>query len=122
MSDLNDVNFVKCDCCCLSEECTRCYITTIREMYGGKWICGLCAEAVKDEVLRCGNPDEAMARHLTFCTNFRASGPPQVRLIRAMTQLLRKSSKSMPSSPRDATVLTRSESCLPSLTLDDASP
>ncbi|KAL2234831.1 UNVERIFIED_CONTAM: hypothetical protein Sindi_1215300 [Sesamum indicum] len=136
----NEVDFVKCDCCGLTEECTPSYIETIRERYGGKWICGLCAEAVKDEVLRCQtliSPDEAMARHLSFCSKFRASGPPQdptVHLIRAMRQILRKSLespkslRSMPSSPitkrenlnMKGAVLTRSESCIPTLTLVEA--
>ncbi|KAL2243182.1 uncharacterized protein LOC105157814 [Sesamum indicum] len=135
-----DVDFAKCDCCGLTEECTLSYIETIRERYGGKWICGLCAEAVKYEILRCQkliSPDEAMARHFSFCNKFRASGPPQdptVHLIRAMTQVLRKSlespksMRSMPSSPTNkrgeldmkGTVLARSESCMPSLTLVDA--
>ncbi|KAL0380574.1 UNVERIFIED_CONTAM: hypothetical protein Sangu_0121700 [Sesamum angustifolium] len=136
----NEVDFVKCDCCGLTEECTPSYIETIRERYGGKWICGLCAEAVKDEILRCQkliSPDEAMARHLSFCRKFRASGPPQdptVHLIRAMRQVLRKSLespkslRSMPSSPitkrenlnMKGAVLTRSESCIPTLTLVEA--
>ncbi|EYU25722.1 hypothetical protein ABFS82_04G092800 [Erythranthe guttata] len=133
-----DVDFAKCDCCGLTEECTPSYIETIRERYGGKWLCGLCAEAVKDEILRCRkliSLDEAMARHLNFCNKIRAPRPPldpTVHLIRAMTQVLRKSlesSKSMPSSPisrkrnldMKGTGLTRSESCIPSLTLVEAS-
>ncbi|KAL3840768.1 hypothetical protein ACJIZ3_025359 [Penstemon smallii] len=140
ISGQTDVDFAKCDCCGLTEECTPSYIETIRQRYGGKWICGLCAEAVKDEILRCQkliSPDEAIDRHLSFCKKFRASGPPQdptVHLIRAMSQILRKSlesPKSMPSSPTSrrgistpdmkGTVLTRSESCIPSLTLVEAS-
>ncbi|KAL8458716.1 hypothetical protein ACS0TY_036285 [Phlomoides rotata] len=135
VSGLSELDLAKCECCGLMEECTISYIETIRERYGGKWICGLCAEAVKDEILRCQkliSPEEAMARHFSFCNKFRASGPPQdptVHLIRAMRQVLRKSlesPKSMPNSPRSkrgelGTVLTRSESCMPSLTLVDAS-
>ncbi|KAK6153562.1 hypothetical protein DH2020_013201 [Rehmannia glutinosa] len=136
-----EVDFAKCDCCGLTEECTPSYIETIRERYGGKWICGLCAEAVKDEILRCQkliSRDEAMARHFSFCNKFRDSGPPQdptVHLIRAMRQVLRKSLespkilRSMPSSPINkrgsqimkGTLMTRSESCIPSLTLLEAS-
>ncbi|KZV27553.1 hypothetical protein F511_04604 [Dorcoceras hygrometricum] len=106
--------------------------------YGGKWICGLCAEAVKDEILRCHkliSLDEAMARHFSFCNKFRVSGPPKdptPRLIRAMSQILRKSldsPKSLSSAPSSPTrnmvelggaVLTGSGSCLPSLTLVEA--
>ncbi|KAI3498948.1 hypothetical protein L1887_34737 [Cichorium endivia] len=41
-----DVEFVKCDCCGLTEECTPGFIERIRERYQGKWICGLCGEAI----------------------------------------------------------------------------
>ncbi|KAH6790065.1 DUF1677 family protein [Perilla frutescens var. frutescens] len=136
-----EVDFAKCDCCGLTEECTLSYIETIRQRYGGKWICGLCAEAVKDEILRCQkliSPDEAMARHFSFCNKFRASGPPPdptVHLIRAVRQLLKKSlespksMRSMPCSPTnkrreldlEGPALARSESCMSSLTLVDAS-
>ncbi|XP_057786702.1 uncharacterized protein LOC131004115 [Salvia miltiorrhiza] len=136
-----EVDFAKCDCCGLTEECTLSYIETIRERYGGKWICGLCAEAVKDEIMRCQkliSPDEAVARHFSFCSKFRASGPPEdptVHLIRAMRRVMRKglespkSMRSMPCSPSnkrreldlEGAVFARSESCMSSLTLPDAS-
>lgn len=96
---------------------------------------------MKDEILRCQkliSPDEAIARHLSFCNKVRASRPPQdptVHLIRAMRQVLRKSlespksMRSIPSSPTNkrgefnlkGSALARSESCMPSLTLVDAS-
>ncbi|GFQ06296.1 hypothetical protein PHJA_002773600, partial [Phtheirospermum japonicum] len=63
---------------------------------GGKWICGLCAQAEKDEILRCQkliSPVEAMA----FCSKFWALGPPQdptVNLIRSMRRLLSRSLES----------------------------
>ncbi|GER28369.1 hypothetical protein STAS_04144 [Striga asiatica] len=136
MSGQTEVEFAKCDCCGLTEECTLAYIETIRERYCGKWICGLCSEAVKDETLRSPkliSPDEALARHISFCSKFRASGPPEdptVHLIRAMRQVFRKSldspksTRSLPSSPtnkrRDdlkGPVFARSESCMSSLTL-----
>ncbi|CAJ1972009.1 unnamed protein product [Sphenostylis stenocarpa] len=43
------VSSVKCCCCGLVEECTHAYIGRVKEKYGGRWICGLCAEAVKEE-------------------------------------------------------------------------
>ncbi|XP_051135351.1 uncharacterized protein LOC127254333 [Andrographis paniculata] len=139
ISGQNEVDFAKCDCCGLTEECTPSYIETIRQRYGGKWICGLCAEAVKDEIVRCQkliSPDEAIDRHFSFCNKFRTSGPPQdptAHLIRAMRQILMKSLespkslRSMPSSPMNkggelklkGTVLARSESCMSSLALVD---
>lgn len=50
-----EVELVRCKCCGLMEECTPAYIDLIRETFCGRWICGLCAEAVKDEFYRSGN-------------------------------------------------------------------
>ncbi|CAF2197447.1 hypothetical protein BRARA_G03134 [Brassica rapa] len=121
---------VTCDCCGLTEECTQSYIEMIREHYMGKWICGLCSEAVKYEVIRTKRlltTEEAMARHMNMCYKFKSSSPPPNptgRLISAMTQILRRSLdsprmlRSMPSSPSKdkddycvSNVLSRSDSC-----------
>ncbi|XAR49878.1 hypothetical protein NMG60_11004049 [Bertholletia excelsa] len=136
----NEVEFAKCDCCGLTEECTLAYIDRIRERYLGKWICGLCSEAVKDEIFRCDrliSTEEALTRHTNFCKKFNSAGPPAdptVHLISAMRQLLRRtlesprSLRSMPCSPTknadaiDRTVFGRSESCFPALSLVDSSP
>ncbi|TYI59833.1 hypothetical protein E1A91_A09G217500v1 [Gossypium mustelinum] len=96
----SDVQFAKCDCCGLTEECTPAYIETVRQRYQGKWICGLCAEAIKDEIIRTErliSTEEAMARHMNFCQKFVSSGPPPdptVHLISAMRSILRKSLES----------------------------
>ncbi|XP_059299560.1 uncharacterized protein LOC132052179 [Lycium ferocissimum] len=130
-----DVDFAKCDCCGLIEECTLSYIETIRQRYQGKWICGLCAEAIKDEIIRCEmliSTEEALNRHLNFCKNFSSSSPPlnpTVHLIAAMRQILRRSLespkllRSMSSSPAENSgemkhaVIIRSESCIPAISL-----
>ncbi|RAL42462.1 hypothetical protein DM860_016749 [Cuscuta australis] len=125
-----EVEFAKCDCCGLTEECTPAYIERIRERYQGKWICGLCAEAVKEETVRCERlitAEEALNRHLNFCSNFRSADPPPdptVHLIAAMRRILRRRFTSMPNSPmkRDdgeinRTALQRSESCLATISL-----
>ncbi|KAL5822347.1 hypothetical protein ACOSQ3_020255 [Xanthoceras sorbifolium] len=139
----HEVEFAKCDCCELTEECTQAYIDRIRERYLGKWICGLCAEAIKDEIIRTDHQrliittEEAMANHMSFCKKFRSSsggGPPPdatIHLISAMRQLLRRSLdsprglRSTPTSPTNKVVgeirhrggpgLTRAESCFPTL-------
>ncbi|KVI05865.1 Protein of unknown function DUF1677, plant [Cynara cardunculus var. scolymus] len=131
-SQTTEVEFAVCDCCGLTEECTPAYMERIRERYQGKWICGLCGEAVKDEIVRSErliSTEEAMNRHMTFCRASRSSGPPPnpaVHLIAAMRQILRRSLdsprslRSMPSSPTkniDSSSLSRSESCMPNLTL-----
>ncbi|KAI3524951.1 hypothetical protein L1887_03620 [Cichorium endivia] len=136
IAQTTEVEFVKCDCCGLTEECTPGYIERIRERYQGKWICGLCGEAVKDEIVRSErliSTEEAMARHMNFCRTPISSGPPPdptVHLIAAMRQILRRSLdsptsvRSMPCSPTtkntDSAGLTRSESCIPNLTLIDS--
>lgn len=131
-----EVDLAKCDCCGLIEECTLAYIERIRERYQGKWICGLCAEAVKDEAMRCEerliSAEEALTRHLNFCMKFRSAGPPPdptVHLIAAMRRILRRRSEppkftSMPSSPMknggdeiNLAAFKRSESCIPTLSL-----
>ncbi|QCE02376.1 uncharacterized protein LOC114167236 [Vigna unguiculata] len=129
----SEVEFAVCDCCGLTEECTPAYIERIRERYHGKWVCGLCAEAVKDEIVRSERlvcTEEAMAKHMNFCKKFKASGPPPnptVHLISAMRQILRRSLdsprvRSTPNSPTKTiteihgSVLARSESCFSTLT------
>ncbi|KAG9154951.1 hypothetical protein Leryth_012146 [Lithospermum erythrorhizon] len=134
-----DVDCAKCDCCGLTEECTISYIETIQERYQGKWICGLCAEAIKDEASRCErlriSADEALSRHLSFCKTFQSSmsppPDPTIDMIAAMRHVLRRSlespkMRSMPCSPtrhinREIKTwpLTRSESCLPTISLGD---
>ncbi|KAI3777916.1 hypothetical protein L1987_47719 [Smallanthus sonchifolius] len=125
---VTEFEFAVCDCCGLKEECTAEYVERIRERYQGKWICGLCGEAVKEEIVRSGrliSAEEAMNRHMTFRRATRSSGPPPnpaVHLIAAIRQILRRSLdsprslRSMPCSPKqigaDAGGLARSESCI----------
>ncbi|XP_054783099.1 uncharacterized protein LOC129290370 [Prosopis cineraria] len=92
-----EVEFAICVCCGLTEECTPAYIERIRERYHGKWICGLCAEAVNDEIVRSErlvSAEEAMTKHMNFCKKFKTSEPPAnpaIHLISAMRQILKKS-------------------------------
>ncbi|KAG2717923.1 hypothetical protein I3760_03G196900 [Carya illinoinensis] len=127
-----DVLSVKCDSCGFTEECTPAYILRVRERYQGRWICGLCVEAVKDEVLRsdmCISTEEALNRHITFYKQFRSSTSLKEAEypISAIGRILRRSldspgplrsSSSTDLSPVDGvrgSGLVRSESCLPSL-------
>lgn len=90
-----EVELVKCDSCGFTEECTLAYITRIREKYNGRWICGLCVEAVKDEVLRSDRmitTEEALNRHISFCQNFQSSSSTaSEHPIFAMGRVLRRS-------------------------------
>lgn len=128
----NEVAFAKCECCCLTEECTEAYIKRVRDRFQGRWICGLCAEAVKDEVLRSerriGN-EEALNRHMSFCKKFsslrRPPPNPTEELISAVKHLLLRTLDSPPrsspmrkpssSSSSSSSSMLRSKSCFPAL-------
>lgn len=127
-----DVLSVKCDSCGFTEECTPAYILRVREKYQGRWICGLCVEAVKDEVIRSDmriSTEEALNRHITFYKKFRSSSSLKEAEypISAISRLFRRSldspgplrsSSSSDLSPVDgvrSSGLVRSESCFPSL-------
>ncbi|KAL7600525.1 hypothetical protein Lser_V15G25478 [Lactuca serriola] len=72
----SQVESVNCECCGFMEECTLSYISQIRRHYNGRWICGLCVEAVKYEILKSENlitTGEALDRHIDFYENFRSS-------------------------------------------------
>ncbi|GAB2225589.1 hypothetical protein Droror1_Dr00006386 [Drosera rotundifolia] len=128
---LSDIESAKCDCCGLTEDCTPAYIERIRERYLGKWICGLCAEAAKDEVVRSErliSTEEALTRHMNVCRKFRVPPhvDPVVDLIAAMRQILRRNRdqcprgglRSAPSSPMRAgrgPMLARTGSCFSTL-------
>lgn len=96
----SEVKFAACECCGLVEECTAAYIARVQEQFYGRWVCGLCGEAVKDELCKSDGligMEEALEAHMTFYMNFRAN--PVVRFIGAVRQLLKKSRDSS-SSPR----------------------
>ncbi|XP_073002968.1 uncharacterized protein [Typha latifolia] len=125
-----EVEAAACDCCGLTEECTPAYIAHVREMYSGKWICGLCGDAVEEEIYRSAQPPistaEAVARHVTFCQTFRLAAPVDNvgHLIAAVRHLLRRSLDSpqavrsegrIPSPPASSALVELSESSFPTL-------
>ncbi|KAF6138155.1 hypothetical protein GIB67_033569 [Kingdonia uniflora] len=88
-----ETELVKCECCGLKEDCTEDYINQVKENFEGKWLCGLCAEAVRDEVnrgKRTFGVEEAMKAHMTFCRKFKCNNPA-VRVADGMRQMLRRS-------------------------------
>lgn len=126
----NEVAFAKCECCGLTEECTGAYIKRVRDRFHGRWICGLCAEAVKDEVLRSergrrrliGNEEEALNRHMSFCKKFSSLRRPPPNsteeLISAVKQLLLRtldSPRKENNNNDNSSSMLRSNSCFPAL-------
>lgn len=87
-----------CECCGLAEECTGSYIARVRRVFCGRYICGLCTEAVKEERgrMRSATMEEALTAHMAVCAQFNraARSDPLVHLANVaelMRQILRKS-------------------------------
>ncbi|KAJ8767471.1 hypothetical protein K2173_017515 [Erythroxylum novogranatense] len=128
-----EVESVKCHSCGFIEECTPAYISRVRGRYKGRWICGLCVEAVKYEVLRSDmliSTEEALNRHVSFCRKFKSSNTMKQTEypIFVMSRILRRSLDSpaprairtsstsvLPDVDKIEGSLVRSESCFPSL-------
>ncbi|XP_027332916.1 uncharacterized protein LOC113847822 [Abrus precatorius] len=111
------VSSVKCCCCGLVEECTHAYIARVRERYEGRWVCGLCAEAVKEERERekiVISMDEALKRHIKFYQQFKSSNPPNNTnddFILVMKQILFRTLDSPRKERFTCRPLGRSNSC-----------
>ncbi|KAL5218666.1 hypothetical protein ABZP36_019350 [Zizania latifolia] len=94
-----EVESAKCECCELREECTRGYILGVKANFGGRWLCGLCSEAVRDEAAKGrkrggggGGMEAALEDHMSFCAKCRKD--PAFRVADGMRQmLLRRRSK-----------------------------
>lgn len=83
----------KCECCGLKEDCTQDYITEVKAKFDGKWLCGLCSEAVRDEVNRGKKSfgvEEAVRAHMSFCRKYKSN--PAVQVADGMRQMLRRRS------------------------------
>ncbi|XP_057427776.1 uncharacterized protein LOC130721062 [Lotus japonicus] len=109
-----DIESAKCECCGLKEDCTQDYISDVKAKFDGKWLCGLCSEAVRDEVNGGKKPwamDEAVKAHMSFCRKFKAN--PAVRVAEGMRQMLRRRSGDLStssSSPSSSKKYSRSTS------------
>ncbi|KAI3696653.1 hypothetical protein L6452_29104 [Arctium lappa] len=131
---ISEVEDAKCECCGMCEECTPEYIARVREKFLGKLICGLCSEAVKEEMEKSGGKiEEALSEHTRVCVRFNRFDRTNPVLFQAaaMKEMLKKSSRldgnrAKSLSPRDHKRgygnlnnkggLTRSSSCIPSIT------
>ncbi|XP_061376201.1 uncharacterized protein LOC133318225 [Gastrolobium bilobum] len=106
-----EIESVKCECCGLKEDCTQDYISDVKAKFDGKWLCGLCSEAVRDEVSGGKKPsamDEAVKAHMSFCRKFKSN--PAVRVADGMRQMLRRRSGDLSTSPSSSKKYTRSTS------------
>ncbi|KAF9690106.1 hypothetical protein SADUNF_Sadunf01G0161300 [Salix dunnii] len=122
---ISEVEDAKCECCGMSEECTPEYIDRVRNKFLGKWICGLCSEAVKEEMEKNGgHKDEALNEHMSACARFNKFGRafPVLSQAEAMRAILKKSAiRAKSISPKGAQKMggiARSSSCIAAITRD----
>ncbi|CAN6194863.1 unnamed protein product [Urochloa humidicola] len=122
-----EVEQAKCECCDMSEEYTPEYIRGVRSRFAGRWVCGLCAEAVTEEAEKSGaGVEEALKAHMGVCKRFNGFGRthPVLHQAEAMREILRRRAKLGPRSrssinPREvrgvaaAAGIARSSSCMP---------
>uniref|UniRef100_K3XZF2 Uncharacterized protein n=1 Tax=Setaria italica TaxID=4555 RepID=K3XZF2_SETIT len=120
----------------VAEECTPEYIRGVRRRFSGRWVCGLCAEAVTEEAGKSGGTlEEALKAHMGVCKRFNGFGRtyPVLHQAEAMREILRRRAKLGPRSrssinPREVrgiatagTSIARSSSCMPFITDDEFS-
>ncbi|CAA6666041.1 unnamed protein product [Spirodela intermedia] len=88
---------IECECCGMSEECTPKYISRVKAFFCGKWVCGLCSEAVKEQVRK--NPaaslQEALESHMALCMKFHRTirANPKLSFASSMRDIAKRSSQ-----------------------------
>lgn len=96
-----EVEWAACACCGLREECTAAYAAGVRARFAGQWLCGLCGDAVGEDLAAAGGGsaaasvevEAAIARHAAFCQALFCRSPAAAeRLIAAVRRLLRSES------------------------------
>ncbi|KNA14430.1 hypothetical protein SOVF_106690 [Spinacia oleracea] len=121
---LSEIELAKCECCGMSEECSAEYVEEMKKRYSGKLICGLCGEAVKEEMEKNGGRtrEEALEEHMNACVRFNRLGRvyPALYQADAVKKLLKKSSSAVSKSGNNNRKggLARSSSCIPAITKD----
>ncbi|KAK8602502.1 hypothetical protein V6N13_057869 [Hibiscus sabdariffa] len=116
----------ECECCGLKEDCTADYIRSVKGCHCGKWVCGLCSEAVKERLN--GGPaaaaaaamEDAVTSHREFCQNFIITTRlnPKLSLTCTMRDIAKRSHDSRRSSDNlVASKIGRTTSCVPKIDL-----
>ncbi|XP_054788330.1 uncharacterized protein LOC129294173 [Prosopis cineraria] len=128
MEDIWEVKKAKCECCGMSEECSEEYIKGARHRFWGKFICGLCGEAVNETTQKNGGKGkEALEEHMNECVKFNKIGRsyPALYQAEAIKEILKKASRSRSArsvTPSDevglnkSDTILRSSSCIPAIT------
>ncbi|CAN8277246.1 unnamed protein product [Cochlearia groenlandica] len=127
LAAISEIEDAKCECCGMSEECTPEYIHQVRSKFSGKLICGLCSEAVEQEIEKLNNNElvvvekrreEALKAHMCACARFNRLGRsyPALYQADAVKEILKKRTKKMvKGTSSEKGGLSRSSSCMPAL-------
>lgn len=117
MVKINEAERAECECCGMSEDYTPAYISSIKDFYCGKWVCGLCSEVVKEHQNRTPKipMNEALDSHMAFCKKFnRIRLNPKLSLAEAMRDIVKRSSQHRKNSKNlPLTKIATSTSCDP---------
>lgn len=119
LSTIDEVKLAECECCEMKEECTQAYIAKVEDYFSGKWVCGLCSEAVKERMTRSAQRsvvmEEAVSSHRDVCRKFNSTRlNPKLSLTFAMRDIAKRSEESRNSQNSSCTPkLTRRSSCVP---------
>nr|KJB65601.1 hypothetical protein B456_010G105800 [Gossypium raimondii] len=100
----DEVKQAECECCGLEEDCTADYIRRVKGRHCGKWVCGLCSEAVTE-----------------FCQRFNSTTRlnPKLSLTCAMRDIAKRSNQNRSSNTPNK--MGRSNSCVPKINLNNRS-
>ncbi|KAE8688981.1 hypothetical protein F3Y22_tig00110945pilonHSYRG00044 [Hibiscus syriacus] len=117
------VKQAECECCGLKEDFPADYIARVKGRHCGRWVCGLCSEAVKERLN--GAPpaamEDAVTSHMEFCQNFNSTTRlnPKLSLSGAMRDIAKRSHDSRRSTNSlVASKIGRSTSCVPKIDLN----
>jgi len=113
--DIEELEEAECQCCGMKEECSKVYMSEVEEDYCGKWVCGLCCEAVKDKVGRSSKVItlvDALKSHMDFSQEYNATIRlnPKLSLTLSMRDIAKRSLDKRNCKGLGITKLTRSTS------------
>ncbi|KAL3498509.1 hypothetical protein ACH5RR_041241 [Cinchona calisaya] len=116
--EIDEVMKEECNCCGLQEECTKEYILQVKNSYSGKWVCGLCSEAVKERLNRIPKTaiEEALSTHRSFCQEFNSKTRlnPKLSFTCTMREIAKRKYESRKNNPCFSKI-ARTSSCVPRL-------
>ncbi|GMI97975.1 hypothetical protein like AT2G25780 [Hibiscus trionum] len=125
----DEVTQAECECCGLKEDCTADYITRVKGGHCGKWVCGLCSEAVKERLNAApmaAAMEDAVSSHREFCQSFNSTTRlnPKLSLTFALRDIAKRSHESRRGSNNSVASkikISRTTSCVPKINLNNHS-